>query len=125
QDAQPSTTTLSTPTTPTQSAFKKAKSNPRDTPSQTHILTLNPQVKLCGVFPQNDDPVVPAMSSAVTINGGTDWYATGPDPRKSPYGDSHSPYEDGHTRHCHGEENHGPPLPLRPSTARHARRSLT
>ncbi|MES8680372.1 hypothetical protein U6U94_10460, partial [Cutibacterium acnes] len=27
----------------TQSAFKKAKSNPRDTPSQTHILTLNPQ----------------------------------------------------------------------------------
>ncbi|MES8597791.1 hypothetical protein U6J79_11745, partial [Cutibacterium acnes] len=25
-----------------QSAFKKAKSNPRDTPSQTHILTLNP-----------------------------------------------------------------------------------
>ncbi|MFW9254528.1 hypothetical protein ACOI9A_11145, partial [Corynebacterium amycolatum] len=42
QDAQPSTTTLSTPTTPTQSAFKKAKSNPRDTPSQTHILTLNP-----------------------------------------------------------------------------------
>ncbi|MGJ4095948.1 hypothetical protein ACN4DO_09445, partial [Corynebacterium macclintockiae] len=43
QDAQPSTTTLSTPTTPTQSAFKKAKSNPRDTPSQTHILTLNPE----------------------------------------------------------------------------------
>ncbi|WP_211586956.1 hypothetical protein, partial [Mobiluncus mulieris] len=39
-----STTTLSTPTTPTQSAFKKAKSNPRDTPSQTHILTLNPKV---------------------------------------------------------------------------------
>ncbi|WP_211579756.1 MULTISPECIES: hypothetical protein, partial [Mobiluncus] len=39
-----STTTLSTPTTPTQSAFKKAKSNPRDTPSQTHILTLNPTV---------------------------------------------------------------------------------
>ncbi|MDK4257861.1 hypothetical protein, partial [Corynebacterium propinquum] len=26
-----------------QSAFKKAKSNPRDTPSQTHILTLNPK----------------------------------------------------------------------------------
>ncbi|MDK4299029.1 hypothetical protein QPX35_07925, partial [Corynebacterium propinquum] len=29
-----------------QSAFKKAKSNPRDTPSQTHILTLNPLVSL-------------------------------------------------------------------------------
>ncbi|WP_256887016.1 BCCT family transporter, partial [Corynebacterium amycolatum] len=30
------------------SAFKKAKSNPRDTPSQTHILTLNPTMSQFG-----------------------------------------------------------------------------
>ncbi|MGJ4087758.1 hypothetical protein ACN4A6_09655, partial [Corynebacterium macclintockiae] len=55
-DAQPSTTTLSTPTTPTQSAFKKAKSNPRDTPSQTHILTLNPKIAHDLEIQFNSDP---------------------------------------------------------------------
>ena len=44
----------STPTTPTQSAFKKAKSNPRDTPSQTHILTLNPKLAPTLVMQQKD-----------------------------------------------------------------------
>ena len=37
-----------TPSTPTQSASKKAKTNPSDTPSQTHILTLNPPLTLFG-----------------------------------------------------------------------------
>ncbi|MGJ4168849.1 hypothetical protein, partial [Corynebacterium macclintockiae] len=69
QDAQPSTTTLSTPTTPTQSAFKKAKSNPRDTPSQTHILTLNPGSTPCAVpIKRSAQDVENAPLKAMSIN---------------------------------------------------------
>ncbi|ERS54521.1 hypothetical protein HMPREF1264_01450, partial [Corynebacterium sp. KPL1821] len=46
-------------------AFKKAKSNPRDTPSQTHILTLNPKIQLNTPYMGND--AVPLQRRVVPI----------------------------------------------------------